>query len=134
MRIVILASDNPVSTYLAHEVGRRQTVDAIVCPTRTIHRSKAKPWPKPGIGTVTRLGEAIQGKFFARHHRRLQQAISQQLFGHVRWPALEATHEIPSRIINGLKSVQLFTSLEPDILIVCGARRFLLRRSSLFPA
>jgi methionyl-tRNA formyltransferase len=34
---------------------------------------------------------------------------------------LEATHEIPSRIINGLKSVQLFTSLEPDILIVCGA-------------
>ena len=120
MRLIILASDSPVSTYFAHELSRVRMVHAIVCPTKGRRNSGRKCWRRL-ISSVPRLGKVVRGRCASWRHKRLAHEISQQLFGQSEWPELQATHHIPYQAINGVDSGQTLRSLDPDWLLVCGA-------------
>ncbi|MDH3716748.1 MAG: formyl transferase [Planctomycetota bacterium] len=51
----------------------------------------------------------------------MNREISLQLFGSPHWPIPAATSEISDRDINRAASVRFFESLQPDVLLVCGA-------------
>ncbi len=120
MKLVILMGDSPVSAFLVQEIGRQCHIAAVVRPAR-VHRKPKKQGLLASARLPKTIASAARGRFYGWRHKRMSRQISLQLFGSPNWPIPAAAREIPDRDINHAASVRFFESLQPDVLLVCGA-------------
>jgi methionyl-tRNA formyltransferase len=58
---------------------------------------------------------------YAWHGSSLNRRISRQLFDSPTWPTPPVAEKVPARTVNSPEIARLFESLQPDVLLVCGA-------------